>query len=229
MSFNKYSVAIGFAITTLSAFAIEEPQPLEHVLVTLPIHQTATETSLPVTVLTGEELAREASATLGETLERLPGVHNASFGPGVGQPVIRGLSGPRVTTLQNGTRSADASALSADHVVAVEALLADSIEVLRGPATLLYGGGAIGGVVNVLDNRIPTTLPEETSWGLDYRYRGASGGNTGTFRVDTALGPSQCMPMRCLETLKTSRLLTVPVPMAWTFYLIPTPQHRQAP
>ena len=189
MSFNKYSVAIGFAITTLSAFAIEEPQPLEHVLVTLPIHQTATETSLPVTVLTGEELAREASATLGETLERLPGVHNASFGPGVGQPVIRGLSGPRVTTLQNGTRSADASAISADHVVAVEALLADSIEVLRGPATLLYGGGAIGGVVNVLDNRIPTTLPEETSWGLDYRYRGASGGNTGTFRVDTALGP----------------------------------------
>ena len=189
MTVFKYSVAFSVAIASSSVFAINEPQPLEHVLVTLPIHQTATETSLPVTVLTGEELAREASATLGETLERLPGVHNASFGPGVGQPVIRGLSGPRVTTLQNGTRSADASSLSADHVVAVEALLADSIEVLRGPATLLYGGGAIGGVVNVLDNRIPTTLPEETSWGLDYRYSGASGGNTGTFRVDTALGP----------------------------------------
>ncbi len=189
MTVFKYSVAFSVAIASSSVFAINEPQPLEHVLVTLPIHQTATETSLPVTVLTGEELAREASATLGETLERLPGVHNASFGPGVGQPVIRGLSGPRVTTLQNGTRSADASSLSADHVVAVEALLADSIEVLRGPATLLYGGGAIGGVVNVLDNRIPTTLPEQTSWGLDYRYSGASGGNTGTFRVDTALGP----------------------------------------
>ncbi len=189
MTACKYFVACSVAIATCGAFAIDEPPPLEHVLVTLPIHQTATETSLPVTVLTGEELAREASATLGQTLERLPGVHNASFGPGVGQPVIRGLSGPRVTTLQNGTRSTDASSLSADHVVAVEALLADSIEVLRGPATLLYGGGAIGGVVNVLDNRIPTTFPDDTRWGLDYRYRGATDGNMGTFRVDTALGP----------------------------------------
>jgi len=162
---------------------------MEHVLVTLPIHQTATETSLPVTVLTGDELARAAAATIGGTLEALPGVHNASFGPGVGQPVIRGLSGPRVTTLQNGTRSADVSSLSADHAVAVEPLLADSIEVLRGPATLLYGGGAIGGVINVLDNRIPTSMPEQTRIGVDYRYTGASRGNNGTFRIDTTLGP----------------------------------------
>ena len=175
--------------TTLSASATDDDPVMEHVLVTLPIHQTATETSLPITVLTGAELAREAAATLGETLDRLPGVHNASFGPGVGQPVIRGLSGPRVTNLMNGTRSADASAISADHVVAVEPLLADSIEVLRGPATLLYGGGAIGGVVNVLDNRIPTTMPTETSWGVDYRYTGASSGSHGTFRLDTAWGP----------------------------------------
>jgi len=162
---------------------------MEHVLVTLPIHQTATETSLPVTVLTGDELARAAAATIGGTLEALPGVHKASFGPGVGQPVIRGLSGPRVTTLQNGTRSADVSSLSADHAVAVEPLLADSIEVLRGPATLLYGGGAIGGVINVLDNRIPTSMPEQTRIGVDYRYTGASRGNNGTFRIDTTLGP----------------------------------------
>ena len=162
---------------------------MEHVLVTLPIHQTATETSLPVTVLTGDELARAAAATIGGTLEALPGVHEASFGPGVGQPVIRGLSGPRVTTLQNGTRSADVSSLSADHAVAVEPLLADSIEVLRGPATLLYGGGAIGGVINVLDNRIPTSMPEQTRIGVDYRYTGASRGNNGTFRIDTTLGP----------------------------------------
>ena len=189
MIFQRNWAAFCLAFMTFGTLAEDDEQSLEHVLVTLPIHQTATETSLPVTVLTGDELAREAAATLGETLDRLPGVHNASFGPGVGQPVIRGLSGPRVTTLQNGTRSADASSLSADHVVAVESLLAETIEVLRGPATLLYGGGAIGGVVNVIDNRIPTTLPEETRWGVDYRYTGANGGSAGTFRVDTALGP----------------------------------------
>ena len=177
----------GTILVTSSVIADEAR--MEHVLVTLPIHQTATETSLPVTVLTGDELARVAAATIGGTLEALPGVHNASFGPGVGQPVIRGLSGPRVTTLQNGTRSADVSSLSADHAVAVEPLLADSIEVLRGPATLLYGGGAIGGVINVLDNRIPTSMPEQTRVGVDYRYTGASRGSNGTFRIDTALGP----------------------------------------
>ncbi len=189
MNFKKTTLTLGVSVALSSALADDAVNPMEHVLVTLPIHQTATETSLPVTVLTGQELAREAVATLGETLAQLPGVHNASFGPGVGQPVIRGLSGPRVTTLQNGTRSADASSLSADHVVAVEPLLADSIEVLRGPATLLYGGGAIGGVINVLDNRIPMELPDETRWGLDYRYTGASSGNAGTFRIDTAFGP----------------------------------------
>jgi iron complex outermembrane recepter protein len=186
----SYAMLTWAVSVTLNAVASDDDhRAMEHVLVTLPIHQAATETSLPITVLSGDELAREAAATLGETLDRLPGVHNASFGPGVGQPVIRGLSGPRVTTLQNGTRSADASAISADHVVAVESLLADSIEVLRGPATLLYGGGAIGGVVNVIDNRIPTTLPEDTTWGVDYRYTGASSGSNGTFRLDTAWGP----------------------------------------
>lgn len=158
--------------------------PLEHVLVTIPLHKSTMETAFPVDALTGARLARETSATLGETIASLPGVHNASFGPGVGQPVIRGLSGPRVTSLQNGMRSADASAISADHSVAVEPMLADSIEVLRGPATLLYGGGAIGGVVNVVDGRIPTALPAEATVDLGWRYTGASHGQTGVIRAE---------------------------------------------
>ena len=161
---------------------------LEHVLVTVPLHKANTDTAFPVDILDGDTLSREASGTLGDTLSNLPGINNASFGPGVGQPVIRGLQGPRVMVLQNGTRSADVSSLSADHAVAVEALLADSIEVLRGPATLLYGGGAIGGVVNVIDGRIPTKRIGDTSLTAEYRYEGASKANIGVARADFGLG-----------------------------------------
>lgn len=147
---------------------------IEHVLVTTPLHKETAETALPFTVLTGSELRRSVGATIGDTLSNMPGVSNASFGPGVGQPVIRGQQGPRVRVLQNGTTSADASKASQDHANAVEALLANSIEVLRGPSTLLYGGGAIGGVVNVLDNRIPTAMPEEPAGSVGYRHDTAS-------------------------------------------------------
>ena len=161
---------------------------LEHVLVTVPLHKANADTAFPVDLLDGDALSRQATATLGDTLSNLPGINNASFGPGVGQPVIRGLQGPRVMVLQNGTRSADVSALSADHAVAVEALLADSIEVLRGPATLLYGGGAIGGVVNVIDGRIPTQRISETAIEAEYRYEGASDANIGVVRGDFGSG-----------------------------------------
>lgn len=154
--------------------AVAEQLPMEHVLVSVPLHKQTAETALPVTVLSGDELSRAAASTIGDTLNNAPGLANASFGPGVGQPVIRGQQGPRVTVLQNGTSSADASNISADHSVSVEAMLADSIEVLRGPSTLLYGGGAIGGVVNVVDNRIPTTRQQSLEGGLEYRHDAAS-------------------------------------------------------
>jgi iron complex outermembrane receptor protein len=165
---------IPLAVAVAAANAVAEQSPMEHVLVSVPLHKKTAETALPVTVLSGDELKRVAASTIGDTLSNTPGLANASFGPGVGQPVIRGQQGARVTVLQNGTSSADASNLSADHAVSVEPLLADSIEVLRGPSTLLYGGGAIGGVVNVVDNRIPTSLPEEPSGGLEYRHDSAS-------------------------------------------------------
>ena len=126
-------------LVTASAITVAEPQPMEHVLVSVPLHKTTAETAMPITVLAGDDLRRAASSSIGDTLSNTPGLANASFGPGVGQPVIRGQQGPRVTVLQNGTSSADASNLSADHAVAVEAMLADSIEILRGPSTLLYG------------------------------------------------------------------------------------------
>ena len=105
------------------------------------------------------DLRLKSASTLGKTLERELGVYNASFGPGVGQPIIRGMGGPRVRVMHDGIGSHDASAMSQDHAVAAESLLADSITIHRGPATLRYGSGAIGGVVDVKHKRIPDSMP----------------------------------------------------------------------
>ena len=176
------------ALAVASANAAAQSLPVEHVLVTAPLSKQEAETALPVTVLTGDDLSRSARATIGDTLGDIPGLANASFGPGVGQPVIRGQQGPRVTVLQNGTSSADASAVSADHAVSVEPMLADSIEVLRGPATLLYGAGAIGGVVNVIDNRVPRSRVEGVEGGVELRHDGASDMDTSVLRLDGGTG-----------------------------------------
>ncbi|MGH9381747.1 MAG: TonB-dependent receptor domain-containing protein [Thermoanaerobaculia bacterium] len=119
------------------------------------------EVAQPVTVLSGEELILRRAATLGETLSGQAGVSSTWFGPGASRPILRGQGGERVRTLTGGLGSADASATSPDHAVSVEPLVAESIEVLRGPATLRYGSSAIGGVVNVLDGRIPVHAAEE--------------------------------------------------------------------
>jgi iron complex outermembrane receptor protein len=113
----------------------------------------------PVGILAGEDLANAARATLGETLATQPGVSSTSFGQGASRPIIRGQGGNRVRILENGVTSSDASDTSPDHAVSLEPLAAEKLEVVRGPATLLYGSNAIGGVVNVLDQRIPDHLP----------------------------------------------------------------------
>jgi iron complex outermembrane receptor protein len=133
---------------------------LDEVVVTGALQEKVSESAVPVTVLSDEELRLKVGHSIGETLKNELGITSQSFGPGVGTPVIRGQSGPRVRVLNNGIGSNDASSISPDHATSVEPLLAERIEVLRGPASLLYGSGAIGGVVNVIDNRIPGKLPE---------------------------------------------------------------------
>ena len=105
--------------------------------------------------LSGADLRERGQASLGESLNGLPGVSSTWFGPQASRPIVRGLDGERVRVLGNGSASQDVSALSYDHAVPTDVLSADRIEVLRGPAALLYGGSALGGAVNVLDNRIP--------------------------------------------------------------------------
>ncbi len=111
-------------------------------------------------VLTGSDLQRELRPQIGDTLTRLPGVSATSFSPGASRPVLRGFQGERIRVLTDGIGSIDVSNTSADHAVTIDPLTSERIEVLRGPAVLLFGGQAIGGAVNVIDRRIPRTVPE---------------------------------------------------------------------
>ena len=108
----------------------------------------------PVQQLSGAALTQRQASTLGETLDNLPGIANSSFGPNVGRPTVRGLEGDRVRLLQNSGANMDVSGLSNDHAVPIDPLTTERIDVWRGPAALLYGGSAMGGVINVIDNRI---------------------------------------------------------------------------
>jgi iron complex outermembrane receptor protein len=113
------------------------------------------QTALPVNALGRNELIERGQTTLGETLNGLPGVSSTYFGPNASRPIIRGLDGDRIRVLNNSASSLDASSLSYDHAVPLDVLSTERIEVLRGSAALQYGGSAVGGVVNVIDNRIP--------------------------------------------------------------------------
>jgi iron complex outermembrane receptor protein len=161
---------------------------VDEIIVTSSLQQTRAETALPVNVLSGEALREKAASTLGETLKELVGVNSASFGSGVGLPIIRGQTGNRVQVLQGGVSNMDASAISPDHANSVEAILAERIEVIRGPATLLYGNGAIGGVVNVIDNRIPTSVPEAFSGLMETRNDSVSDQQTTVLKLEAGAG-----------------------------------------
>jgi len=170
--------------------APDEAQTLSEVTVTAsPLQGSAEDMAQPIEVLAGDELDRAKRGTLGETLSALPGVQSADFGPGVGRPIIRGLEGARVQVLSGGIGTLDASTVSADHALAIEPFLADQIEVLKGPTTLLFGTGAIGGAVNVADGRIARALPDVPLSGrAELRGNTVNDEFTGLFRFDGLAG-----------------------------------------
>ena len=133
----------------------------------------STELASPVTVLSGDALVLRRGSSLGETLNGQPGVSSSYFGPNANRPVIRGLDGDRVRILNNAGAALDASSLSFDHAVPIDPLVIERIEVLRGPGALLYGGSAIGGVVNAIDNRIPKYSLTGISGAAEVRLGGA--------------------------------------------------------
>ncbi len=190
------ALCIGLAVAIPSARADETPPTgddhpetataLDKVTVNaVPLNQSADQLVIPVSVLAGTRLDDARSGTIGQTVAGVPGVQTTAFGAGAGRPVIRGLDGARVSVLANGLGSADVSTVSQDHAVAVEPFLADQIEILKGPTTLLYGSGAIGGIVNLVDGRIPQAVPENGLSGrVQANHDSASNGNTEMARVD---------------------------------------------
>jgi iron complex outermembrane receptor protein len=187
-----------FSCLLSPAFADEQRQgtehdgPMEHyavhldeVIVSTPMQDTIASSATPVTVLHNDNLRMKAGGTIGETLQNELGVHGQAFGPGVGLPVIRGQDGPRVRVMSNGLGTNDASQNSPDHASISVPLNAERIEILRGPATLLYGSGAIGGVVNVIDNRIPEKVPDQLVGGsIEQKYNTVSNNHQTAFKFD---------------------------------------------
>lgn len=149
------------------------------------------ELTRPVSVIYGDELARKNKGTIGDLLANEPGVANSGFGPGVGRPVIRGQSGPRVSVLQNGISSMDASTVSADHAVGLDAGDAEQVEIIKGPATLIYGSGAIGGIVNVVDGRLPDAVREGFSGRGDFSLADNADERRGQLSLGYGLGDFQ--------------------------------------
>ena len=139
----------------------------------------------PVSVLSGDGLVLRRGSSLGETLSGLPGVSSTYFGPNANRPVIRGLDGDRVRILSNAGASLDASSLSYDHAVPIDPLIVDRIEVLRGPGALFYGGSAVGGVVNALDNRIPRAPMSGISGAAEARLGGAARERSGAALIES--------------------------------------------
>lgn len=167
----------------------KDEHDIEKLIITAtPLNRSVLESATPVSIISGEELKSKMAPTLGETLKNVPGVHSTYFGPVSSSPIIRGLDGPRIKIVQNGLDVSDASRVGPDHIVSTEASNAKQIEVLRGPATLLYGSGAIGGVVNVVDNRLPMERREEIEGDIGYLYDSVSDENTFSVNADGGTG-----------------------------------------
>ena len=168
-------LAIGAAYTALA----EDPSAAsdevieEIVVVAHPL--SAEGLALPATVLSADELVGKAAESIGATVGNEPGIHNSSFGVAAGRPVIHGMGGPRVRVMEDRIDTMDASVTSGDHAVTVDSFIAERVEILKGSATLLYGSGAIGGVIDVHTGRVPHQLQDGVTGKLD--VRGADNGD----------------------------------------------------
>jgi iron complex outermembrane receptor protein len=154
-STRRTETTVGTALTTID-INVDPELHFEEVTTVTGFLRGQFESLQPNAVLSGQELTKQLEMSLGSTLESQPGIAARSFGPAPARPVIRGLDGDRVQILQDGQRIGDLSSQSGDHGVSINPAVADRIEVVRGPATLLYGPSAIGGLVNIITEDIPT-------------------------------------------------------------------------
>ena len=160
LSVPAYAQQTGSTGASAAAPQTDDFHNAEEIVVTAPYVERLDILS-GTSAVTGDVLAEKTRAQLGDILSSLPGVSATSFSPGASRPVLRGYQGNRVAVLTDGIGNIDASNTSADHAVTIDTLTVERIEVLRGPAVLLFGGQAVGGAVNALDKRIPRAIPDE--------------------------------------------------------------------
>lgn len=196
MSFHKNLITLSiFAVVAPAVFADEanlsNAQQLETIqLKAHPLVQTAADFAVADQVVEQKVLA-ERPTTIGDALADELGVYSNQYGTGSSRPVIRGQDGPRVKVLQHASETADVSTLSPDHTVTVDPILAKQVEVIRGPSTLLYGAGTVGGLVNVTDQKIPTQMPADGLEGtVGVRYNSGSDEKLASAGVTAAIGDS---------------------------------------
>jgi iron complex outermembrane receptor protein len=173
---------IGLPLFALTAFAnISLADNLEEVVVTSSlIDASASDISNPIHVINGQSISDDASQSLGSIIDGLVGVSTSDFGAGVGQPVIRGLGGSRVKVLNNGKVVRDVSALGPDHLNQIDLGHLEQVEIVRGPSSLLYANGAVGGIVNIVDNTIAKQDITDDKFEIGFGYEDGNMGNTGT-------------------------------------------------
>jgi len=189
MKLKKITCALFFMVTFPVVAADKSILTLPTTAVTgNPLGVGSDQMVVPISILNGRELSLKRENTLAETLNSIPGVSNSSFGSSIGRPMIRGMDSDRIKILQNGVNNLDASNLSFDHGVSIDPLIIEQIDVIRGPATLLYGGGAVGGVVNAIDHRIPKEKLEGITGRGEVRYGGANLEQSNAAVVDVGTG-----------------------------------------
>ena len=166
-------------LTLMSIVAISPAfaQDIEDVVVTSSILGTKSQIENPIHVIDEETLNKSGSHSIGESIDNLLGVSNTDFGSIVGQPVIRGLSGARVKVLENGLVNRDVSGIGADHPIDIDLNNIQQIEIIRGPSSLLYSNGALGGIVNVVDNTITQEDFSEQEIKLGFEHNSVNDGD----------------------------------------------------
>lgn len=179
------------SLCVVSVPVLAQETKVEEVIVTSSaLRENPLEVAQPTAVIAGDDLRRQIAASLGETLSKELGVSSTYFGPTASRPVIRGLGGYRVQTLQDGLASLDVSGLSQDHAVTLESVVSQQIEVIKGPAALLYGSGAAGGLVNVVSNRVPLQPPQDRlTMAAELRGDTAADELTKAVNIDGRAGP----------------------------------------
>jgi iron complex outermembrane receptor protein len=188
---SSHSLRAAIAAMFVSQAALaQESRPEEVIVTSTALRESPLEVAQPTEVVAGDELRRQIASSIGETLSKELGVSSTYFGPTASRPIIRGLSGNRVQMLQDGLESLDVSSLSPDHAVTLESVVAQQVEIIKGPAALLYGSGAAGGLVNVVTDRIPMEIADAPIAGaVELRGDTAAEERTGALSLGGSSGP----------------------------------------